>query len=75
MEASQTFCTHNVTQFKKKYQSDTSIKNKLQIKRDLRYIKQYMCELFSLRNFILCQRGDSQQARIPFGLVQRRYVM
>lgn len=75
MEASRTFRSHNVTQFKKKYQNDTSIKNKLQIKKKLSYIKQYMCQLFSLRNFILCLRGDSQQALIPFGLVQRRYVM
>lgn len=34
MEASRTFRSHNVTQFKKKYQNDTSIKNKLQIKKD-----------------------------------------
>lgn len=75
MEASRTFCSHNVTQFKKKHQNDTSIKNKLQIKMILSYITQYMCQLFSLRNFILCLRSDSQQALIPFGLVGRRYDM
>lgn len=36
---------------------------------------QYMYQLFSLRNFILCLRGVSQQALLPFGLVQRTYVM
>lgn len=76
MEATRTFRSHNVTQFKKKHQNDTSIKKKqITNVKKLSYIKQYVCQLFSLRNFILCLRGDSQQALIPFGLVQRTYVM